>query len=275
MYPENTSFLLTDNTYATKCIPFFRTFSNLNPDEKIFVKKVGHAVHNDQILINGYCEILQCLCNKTETGERFSMHSFQLTCFMKFCYILSVCIYACMCALTDISPSDLISYNLIPNINDISQIDFIGNIDETVDSDNICEGETPDILLNNLRLKNIDRLLIGHLNINSIRNKFDALKQMIKNNIDILIVSESKLDNTFPDKQFSMEGYRTIRQDREHNGHLGGGIIIFIREDIPCKELKFQPDRENEGIFLEVNLRKTKWLIITGYNPKKENISYF
>ena len=97
------------------------------------------------------------------------------------------------------------------------------------------------------------------MNINSIRNKLEALKQIIKNNLDILVVSESKLDHTFPDKQFSMGRYRTIRQDREHNGHFGGGIIIFILEDIPCKELMFQPDKEIEGMFLEINLRKIKW----------------
>ena len=137
------------------------------------------------------------------------------------------------------------------------------------------EEETPDILLNNLRLKNLNRLILGHLNINSIRNKFEALKLIVKNNLDILIVSESKLDHTFPDKQFSMDGYRTIRHDRELNGQIGGGIIIFIREDIPCKELKFHPDKEIEGFFLEINLRKTKWLIMAGYNPKKEDITYF
>ena len=126
-----------------------------------------------------------------------------------------------------------------------------------------------------MRLKHLGRLIIGHLNINSIRNKFEALKQIIKKNLDILIVSETKLDHTFPDKQFSMDGYRAIRQDREHNGHFGGGIIVFIREDIPCKELKFQPDKEIEGIFLEINLRKIKWLIMTGYNPKKDNIPFF
>ena len=269
VHPENAPILLTDNTHATTYKPFFCTLSNLNPHAKIFVNKVGHAVHKDQLLTN------QFVCNKTETGDKFSLHLFQLSCFMNFCYILSVWVYACMCALMDYIPSDLIGNNLIPNINDISQIDVIDNIDETTDNYNSCEGETPDILLNNLRLKNIDRLITGHININSIRNKFEALKQIIKNNIDILIVSESKLDHSFPDKQFSMDGYTTIRQDREHNGHLGGGIIMFIREDIHCKELTFQPDQEIEGIFLEINLRKIKWLIMTGYNPKKENISYF
>ena len=30
-----------------------------------------------------------------------------------------------------------------------------------------------------------------------------------------------------------------------------------------------------EGIFIELNLRKTKWVFMVGYNPRKENISYF
>ena len=213
----------------------------------------------------------------TETGENLSIHSFQVYCFIYFCYILSVSVYACMCTPTGPSnDSYLIGNNTISSsTDDISLLDFMDNDDYNDSNSSISDGETPYILLNDLRLKHLDRLIIGHLNINSIRNKFEALKKIIKNNLDILIVSESKLDHTFPDKQFSMVGYRTIRQDREHNGHLGGGIIAFIREDIPCKELKVQPENEIEEMFIEINLRKIKWLIMTGYNPKKENISYF
>ena len=40
-----------------------------------------------------------------------------------------------------------------------------------------------------------DKLIMGHLNINSIRNKFDALSLIFKNNVDILIISETKLDD--------------------------------------------------------------------------------
>ena len=35
---------------------------------------------------------------------------------------------------------------------------------------------------------------IGQININSIRNKFDLLMSIIKNEIDILMISESKID---------------------------------------------------------------------------------
>ena len=40
--------------------------------------------------------------------------------------------------------------------------------------------------------------VIGHININSIRNKFEMLFTMVKDNIDILMVSETKLDSSFP-----------------------------------------------------------------------------
>ena len=42
-----------------------------------------------------------------------------------------------------------------------------------------------------------DKLILGHVNINSISNKFDALTYIIGNNIDIILISEIKTDDTF------------------------------------------------------------------------------
>ena len=52
--------------------------------------------------------------------------------------------------------------------------------------------------LNFIRKGNFNRLVLAHININSTRNKFDTLVQQITNNIDILMISETKLDNKFP-----------------------------------------------------------------------------
>ena len=226
VHPENLPILLTDTAHVTNSKPLIWTFSHLNPSAKIYINKEGYYFRDKQLLTNYSDNIV---CNKVETGNMFSMHTFQLSCFMYFCYILSVCVCACMCTPTESISNDLIGNNFIPNINNTSQVD-IDIIYGSDTNDNSIEGETPDILLNNLRLKNLKRLIIGHLNINSIRNKFDALKQIIKNNLDILIVSESKLDHTFPDKQFSMDGYRIIRQDREHNGHQGEALLFLFEK---------------------------------------------
>ena len=137
--------------------------------------------------------------------------------------------------------------------NDKKLVDQIGNID-----------------LNSLRIKNLNKIIIGHLNINSIRNKFDFLTHQVKGNIDILMISETKLDESFPVGQFLMDGYSVpYRLDRDRNG---GGILLYIREDIPSKLLSI--NRNIEGFFVEINLRnKKKWLLSCSYNPKRAQMS--
>ena len=53
--------------------------------------------------------------------------------------------------------------------------------------------------LQTIRKDNLNKLIFAHLNINSIRNKFDSLADIIKDNIDILMISETKVDDSFPD----------------------------------------------------------------------------
>ena len=84
----------------------------------------------------------------------------------------------------------------------------------------------------------MNKRIIGRLNMNSLRNKFELLTHQIKENIDILMTSETKLDESFPTSQFSMKGFSSPhRLDR--NCH-GGGILLYIREDIPSKPLSIE-----------------------------------
>ena len=71
-----------------------------------------------------------------------------------------------------------------------------------------------------------------------------------------------------------MEGFSPpFRLDRNVNG---GGILIYVREDITCRELKDHPPLNNvEGIFLQLNLKRCKWLMFDGYNPSTGNIDNF
>ena len=148
-----------------------------------------------------------------------------------------------------------------------------GNPNTSYQGETLDENKHPDVILSELRKKNFGRLIIGHLNINSIRNKFEALKLLLHGNIDIFVVSETKIDESFPISQFAIDGFTTpIRRDRNNEG---GGLLIYIREDIPCKVLKNHLPNNVEGLFVELNLRNKKWLLFGGYNPNKENISYF
>ena len=61
--------------------------------------------------------------------------------------------------------------------------------------------------LNSLRNKNVNNIIIAQLNINSITHKFDQLSFIIQGNVDVLLVSETKLNETFPTDQFHIAGY--------------------------------------------------------------------
>ena len=84
--------------------------------------------------------------------------------------------------------------------------------DSKCDSKNV---KIEDTLINNddakvlrqLKIKHLNKLVVGHLNINSLPNKFDCLKEFVKHNIDILMISETKLDCTFPGGQFLIDGF--------------------------------------------------------------------
>ena len=65
--------------------------------------------------------------------------------------------------------------------------------------------------LNMLYVKSKSRLIFAPININSIRSKFEDLKLLIQDNVDILVVTETKLDDTFISAQFYMEGFKTIK----------------------------------------------------------------
>ena len=73
------------------------------------------------------------------------------------------------------------------------------------------------------RQKNEKDLLLCHLNINSIQNKFEELIDIMKKSrVQIMAVSESKIDGSYPDSQFLVPGYYLHRKDRKKGG------VVFL-----------------------------------------------
>ena len=74
------------------------------------------------------------------------------------------------------------------------------------------------------------KIVVGQININSIRNKFDPLMASVAKNIDILLITEFKIDSTFPVNQFYLNGYNVpYRHDRNTKD---GDILVYVRNDI-------------------------------------------
>ena len=74
----------------------------------------------------------------------------------------------------------------------------------------------------------------------------------------------------FPDSQFLIDGFgKPFRLDRNKNG---GGIMLFIRSDIPAKVISIDKKFLFESFYVELNFRKKKWLLNCSYNPNNNSI---
>ena len=96
---------------------------------------------------------------------------------------------------------------------------------------------------------------------------------MTEDNLDILDISETKIDNSFPENQFSIDGYN-LRYRLNRNQDVGG-LLVYCRTGIPSRKLLTNLPDNFEGIFFDMNIRNKKWLIIAGYNSKKKHIGSF
>ena len=83
------------------------------------------------------------------------------------------------------------------------------------------------------------------------------------------MISETKLDPSFPNGQFHILGFSEhYRFDRNGNGD---GILPYIREDIPSKLIVTK--MTIEGFFCRNQFEKKKWVLCCSYNPKTSLIS--
>ena len=79
-----------------------------------------------------------------------------------------------------------------------------------------------------LSIRNPNKIIIENLNINLLLNTFEQSKDIVMQYIDILALTETKLDATFTKAQFLLNGFsEPYRLDRSRNG--GGVIFTFMK----------------------------------------------
>ena len=87
-----------------------------------------------------------------------------------------------------------------------------------------------------LRNENPFRIIIDHIKINSVRNKFESLVDFVSANLGDLMISETITDKMSSQLQFIIEEFsKPFHLDRTINC---GGILFYFREDIPTKGIK-------------------------------------
>ena len=82
---------------------------------------------------------------------------------------------------------------------------------------------------------------------------------------DCLVLSEMKLDYSFPLAQFSIPDYE-IRARRDRHKNVGG-VTEFVKKGLICKRLKNFETSPSECICSEITISKRKWLCFSIYRP--------
>ena len=121
-------------------------------------------------------------------------------------------------------------------------------------------------MLHDLRFEYPKNFLCGYLNINSLRNKIHDLRLIIHDvPIDYFVISEIKLDNSFPNEQLTINNYKIrARKDRDKHGR---GVIEFVSKGLICKRLGKYESLSIEVICSEVTISNKNWVIFSMCRP--------
>ena len=180
----------------------------------------------------------------------------------------------------------------LPDVDTPPDVDAPSDVDTPPDADTPLDvGTPPDVddpnnghipdatpevsfpVLRDIRRKHPKNVVIAHININSLRLKFVALQELLHDGlVDVLAIQETKLDASFPHSQFHVPGYRIFRKDRTSRG---GGIMLYVRSDIPARIKDELTITSAEDITLEITINKKKWILKSIYRPPKTNVTNF
>ena len=113
-------------------------------------------------------------------------------------------------------------------------------------------------------------LVFLHLNVRSLIPKLPEVRRLLaETNAAVLTLSETWLDETVTDGEVNMDGYSTIRRDRNRHG---GGVLLYVKDGISYNT---RPDLQEEGLeaaWIELFLPKSKGILVSSiYRPPDDS----
>ena len=144
------------------------------------------------------------------------------------------------------------------------------NLDKSqlLDNCNTWIQELSNVAMND---SNKDRLAIIYLNVNSVREKMCNIYRILTLEMyDIVLLNETKLDDTVPLCFYQNHQYKMFRRDR---GRAGGGLLVFVRKTL-CVTFMFS-SLEHEFMYFELTTLKNKLALICAYkSPSVADCSF-
>ena len=144
---------------------------------------------------------------------------------------------------------------------------FVGNV-----TSDRCEMLFSEV--QNIRINNAKNVIIGHLNVNSVGSKIQEIRELQRVcGLDVLVLSESKLDESFKQELLDIVGYNCVRQDKRSNS---GGLLVYISNNIPHTVGNINLcNNEIECMSIELNMSDEKVMLLCMYkNPRTDPVTF-
>lgn len=116
-------------------------------------------------------------------------------------------------------------------------------------------------------------LVLAHLNICSLRNKVEEITTLCQSeNIHILALTETHLDDSFDNSVVAVDGYNLYRRDRDKHG---GGVALYIKDSIVVVQRNYIMCVDVEILWIQINIPHSKhFLVGCCYRPPSAHVSY-
>ena len=134
--------------------------------------------------------------------------------------------------------------------------------------------DNPSEDLSKFSKSNAKNLIFSHLNVNSLSSKFMEMNELlIKGKTDVLFLSETKLDSSYPNAQFNVSQFTIHRLDR--NAH-GGGLICYVKDSLPHRNRTDIAVNENgiETIVIQIKTADKNILFLHVYRPPNTHVNH-
>ena len=125
--------------------------------------------------------------------------------------------------------------------------------------------------------------------MNGLTNKIDELRACLSvyDNISVICITETHLKNTVLDAEIEIEGYRFFRKDRNFNikgndtimenegDHysMGGGSMIYYRNDMNAKIVKDFSEKAPDSLALELDSNVCRFCVACVYRSPNLSIT--
>ena len=136
-------------------------------------------------------------------------------------------------------------------------------------SGDVSENPGPDLDQSNHN----DNLSILHLNIRSIRNKLEYVKDNLSD-FDILCFTETHLSDNVLNSDLYVGGFQHTPFRKDVSAH-SSGLLIYVSEGLLAERLTDLETNLNESLWIEIKHKGESYLLCDIYRPPNSPVNFW